>query len=81
MDVQIILLPPEQEGQGGIQEEGGEGSVKVALGSAAVAVMDKLLETLQQRPSLRPLELALGAPVVATTAEGSAATSTAAAAR
>ena len=60
MDVQIILLPAEVEGQGDTQEESG---IKVALGSAAVGAMDKMLDRLQQQSVLRPLELALGAPV------------------
>ena len=60
MDVQIILLPAEVEGQGDGQEESG---IKVALGSAAVGAMDKMLDRLQQQSVLRPLELALGAPV------------------
>ena len=80
LDVQIILLPAEEEGQGD-RQEGEEGPVRVALGSAAVAVVDKLLDTLQQRSSLRPMELALGAPVGATAeGEGSATTTAAAAA-
>ena len=60
MDVQIILLPAEVGGQGDGQEESG---TKVALGSAAVGAMDKMLDRLQQQSVLRPLELALGAPV------------------
>ena len=60
MDVQIILLPAEVEGQGDGQEESG---IKVALGSAAVGAMDKMLDRLQQQSVPRPLELALGAPV------------------
>ena len=72
MDVQIILLPAEEEGQGDGHEDS---AAKVALGSAAVAVVDKMLDTLQQQSSLRPLELALGTP--ASSAEGTTSTSTA----